>query len=155
MEASLVEALQLEHRFDARLVARLATAVVIPFAKLLAVIRARRLCWYRAVPRLDAIGAQRIAEAFRAAFEHPGLLVAARGHGEPATGRRPPMVMAEIGRTCRRGAARGAARTGRTQPLDRAESICRQSAPGSRTTVHAAKRSTARTGAKQNGGCCG
>ena len=64
MEASLVEAPQPEHTldgwFDARLVARLAAAGVTTFAELLALMRARRQRWYRAVPRLGAIGAQRI-----------------------------------------------------------------------------------------------
>lgn len=66
MEASLVEAPQLEHTldgwFDAKLVARLGAAGVATFAQLLALMRARRQRWYCAVPRLGAIGAQRIAE---------------------------------------------------------------------------------------------
>ncbi|WP_419761809.1 MULTISPECIES: phage integrase family protein [Burkholderia cepacia complex] len=75
MEASLVETPQLDHTldgwFDARLVARLAAARVATFAELLALIRARRLRWYRAVPRLGAIGAQRITEFIS---QHPDTL---------------------------------------------------------------------------------
>ncbi|KWK68822.1 phage integrase family protein [Burkholderia ubonensis] len=75
LEASLVEAPQLEHAldswFDARLVARLAAAGVTTFAELLALIRARRQRWYRAVPRLGAIGAQRIGDFIA---QHPDTL---------------------------------------------------------------------------------
>ncbi|WP_254223024.1 phage integrase family protein [Burkholderia multivorans] len=75
MEASLVEAPQLEHTldgwFDARLVARLAAAGVDTFAQLLALMRTRRQRWYRAVPRLGAIGAQRIADFVA---QHPDTL---------------------------------------------------------------------------------
>ncbi|CAG9243164.1 Integrase [Burkholderia diffusa] len=75
MEASLVEAPQLEHTldgwFDARLVARLAAAGVDTFAQLLALMRARRQRWYRAVPRLGKIGAQRIADFVA---QHPDTL---------------------------------------------------------------------------------
>ncbi|WP_423383534.1 phage integrase family protein [Burkholderia sp. LMG 32019] len=66
MEASLVEAPQLDHTldgwFDAKLVARLAAAGVDTFAQLLALMRARRQRWYRAVPRLGAIGARRLTD---------------------------------------------------------------------------------------------
>ncbi|KWN65893.1 phage integrase family protein [Burkholderia stagnalis] len=75
MEASLVEAPQPEHTldgwFDAKLVARLAAAGVATFAELLALIRARRRRWYRAVPRLGAIGAQRITDFVA---QHPDTL---------------------------------------------------------------------------------
>ncbi|WP_058034884.1 site-specific integrase [Burkholderia pseudomallei] len=75
LEASLVEAPQLEHAldgwFDARLVARLVAAGVTTFAELLALIRARRQRWYRAVPRLGAIGAQRIGDFIA---QHPDTL---------------------------------------------------------------------------------
>lgn len=75
MEASLVEAPQLEHTldgwFDARLVARLAAAGVDTFAQLLALMRARRQRWYRAVPRLGAIGAQRVSDFIA---QHPDTL---------------------------------------------------------------------------------
>lgn len=75
LEASLVEAPQLEHAldgwFDARLVARLVAAGVTTFAELLALIRARRQRWYRAVPRLGAIGAQRIGDFIA---QHPETL---------------------------------------------------------------------------------
>ncbi|WP_175914687.1 phage integrase family protein [Burkholderia metallica] len=75
MEASLVEAPQPEHAldgwFDAKLVARLATAGVATFAELLALMRARRQRWYRAVPRLGAIGAQRISDFLA---QHPDTL---------------------------------------------------------------------------------
>ncbi|MBM5621908.1 site-specific integrase [Burkholderia pseudomallei] len=75
MEASLVEAPQPEHAldgwFDARVVARLAGAGVTTFAELLALMRARRQRWYRAVPRLGAIGAQRIADFVA---QHPDTL---------------------------------------------------------------------------------
>lgn len=75
MEASLVEAPQLEHTldnwFDARLAARLAAAGVSTFAELLALMRARRQRWYRAVPRLGAIGAQRISDFIA---QHPDTL---------------------------------------------------------------------------------
>ncbi|WP_241239185.1 phage integrase family protein [Burkholderia stagnalis] len=75
MEASLVEAPQLEHTldgwFDARMVARLAAAGVATFAQLLALIRARRLRWYRAVPRLGKVGAQRITDFIA---QHPDTL---------------------------------------------------------------------------------
>lgn len=75
MEASLVEAPQLEHTldgwFDAKLVARLGAAGVATFAQLLALMRARRQRWYCAVPRLGAIGAQRIAEFLA---QHPDTL---------------------------------------------------------------------------------
>ncbi|WP_232427477.1 phage integrase family protein [Burkholderia ubonensis] len=75
MEATLVEAPQPSHAldgwFDAKLVARLAAAGVATFAELLALIRARRLRWYRAVPRLGAIGAQRITDFLA---QHPDTL---------------------------------------------------------------------------------
>jgi site-specific recombinase XerD len=75
MEASLVEAPQPEHTldgwFDARLVARLAAAGITTFAELLALMRARRQRWYRAVPRLGAIGAQRISDFIA---QHPDTL---------------------------------------------------------------------------------
>lgn len=75
MEASLVEAPQPEHSldgwFDARLVARLAAAGVATFAQLLALIRARRQRWYRAVPRLGAIGARRLTDFIA---QHPDTL---------------------------------------------------------------------------------
>ncbi|WP_175816954.1 site-specific integrase [Burkholderia diffusa] len=75
MEASLVEAPQPGHTldgwFDAKLVARLAAAGVTTFAALLALIRARRLRWYRAVPRLGAIGAQRVTDFVA---QHPDTL---------------------------------------------------------------------------------
>ncbi|WP_338084189.1 phage integrase family protein [Burkholderia diffusa] len=54
--ARLVEAPQPEHMlddwFDAKLVARLAAASATTFAELLALIRARRLRWFRAAQRL-------------------------------------------------------------------------------------------------------
>ncbi|WP_342613495.1 site-specific integrase [Burkholderia ambifaria] len=75
MEASLVEAPQPEHTldgwFDARLVTRLAAAGVTTFAELLGLMRARRQRWYRAVPRLGAIGAQRISDFLA---QHPDTL---------------------------------------------------------------------------------
>ncbi|OJA84428.1 phage integrase family protein [Burkholderia ubonensis] len=75
MEASLVEAPQPDHTldgwFDAKLVARLAAAGVATFAALLALMRARRRRWYRAVPRLGAIGAQRITDFLA---QHPDTL---------------------------------------------------------------------------------
>ncbi|KWD73793.1 site-specific integrase [Burkholderia ubonensis] len=75
MEASLVEAPQPEHAldgwFDAKLVARLAAAGVDTFAQLLALMRARRQRWYRAVPRLGAIGAQRVSDFLA---QHPDTL---------------------------------------------------------------------------------
>ena len=75
MEASLVEAPQPAHTldgwFDAKLVARLAAAGVATFAELLALIRARRRRWYRAVPRLGAIGAQRVTDFVA---QHPDTL---------------------------------------------------------------------------------
>ncbi|KVD85831.1 integrase [Burkholderia ubonensis] len=75
MEASLVEAPQPEHTldgwFDAKLVARLAAAGIATFAALLALIRARRRRWYRAVPRLGAIGAQRVTDFVA---QHPDTL---------------------------------------------------------------------------------
>ncbi|MBR8186577.1 integrase [Burkholderia ambifaria] len=75
MEASLVEAPQLEHTldgwFDAKLVARLAAVGVTTFAELFALMRARRQRWYRAVPRLGAIGAQRITDFL---LQHPDTL---------------------------------------------------------------------------------
>ncbi|RQT22119.1 integrase [Burkholderia contaminans] len=75
MEASLVEAPQLEHTlegwFDARLVARLAAAGVTTFAQLLALMRARRQRWYNAVPRLGKIGAQRLTDFIA---QHPDTL---------------------------------------------------------------------------------
>ncbi|WP_290440061.1 phage integrase family protein [Burkholderia cenocepacia] len=75
MEASLVEAPQPEHTldgwFDARLVARLTAAGVTTFADLIALMRARRQRWYRAVPRLGAIGAQRISDFIA---QHPDTL---------------------------------------------------------------------------------
>ena len=75
MEESLVEAPQPEHTldgwFDARLVARLAAAGVTTFAELLALIRARRLRWYRAAPRVGAIGRQRITDFIA---QHPDTL---------------------------------------------------------------------------------
>ncbi|KVD16047.1 hypothetical protein WI80_00020 [Burkholderia ubonensis] len=56
MEASLVGAPRPEHMlddwFDAKLVARLAAASATTFAELLALIRARRLRWFRAAQRL-------------------------------------------------------------------------------------------------------
>jgi len=75
MEASLVEAPQPEHTldgwFDAKLVARLAAAGVGTFAQLLALMRARRQRWYRGVPRLGAIGAQRLTDFIA---QHPESL---------------------------------------------------------------------------------
>ncbi|WP_396334107.1 phage integrase family protein [Burkholderia anthina] len=75
MEASLVEAPQLEHTldgwFDARLVERLAAAGVSTFAQLLALMRARRQRWYTAVPRLGKIGAQRLTDFIA---QHPDTL---------------------------------------------------------------------------------
>ncbi|WP_420213436.1 phage integrase family protein (plasmid) [Burkholderia aenigmatica] len=75
MEASLVEAPQLDHMldgwFDARLVARLADAGVATFAQLLALMRARRQRWYRAVPRLGKVGAQRLTDFL---LQHPDTL---------------------------------------------------------------------------------
>ncbi|RQS03211.1 integrase [Burkholderia sp. Bp9002] len=75
MEASLVEAPQPEHTLDgwldAKLVARLAAAGVTTFAELLALMRARRQRWYRAVPRLGAIGAQRLTDFIA---QHPESL---------------------------------------------------------------------------------
>ncbi|AWV05606.1 integrase (plasmid) [Burkholderia sp. JP2-270] len=75
MEASLVEAPQLEHTldgwFDARLVARLAAAGVANFGQLLQLMRARRQRWYSAVPRLGKIGAQRITDFIA---QHPDTL---------------------------------------------------------------------------------
>ncbi|WP_431229157.1 phage integrase family protein [Burkholderia contaminans] len=75
MEASLVEAPQIEHAldgwFDAKLVARLAAAGVATFAQLLALMRARRQRWYNAVPRLGKVGAQRIADFIA---QHPDTL---------------------------------------------------------------------------------
>ncbi|KUZ97529.1 integrase [Burkholderia ubonensis] len=75
MEASLVEAPQPEHTldgwFDARVVARLAGAGVTTFAELLALMRARRQRWYRAVPRLGKVGAQRISDFIT---QHPDTL---------------------------------------------------------------------------------
>ncbi|WP_230955346.1 phage integrase family protein [Burkholderia vietnamiensis] len=75
MEASLVEAPQPEHTldgwFDVRLVARLAAAGITTFAELLALMRVRRQRWYRAVPRVSAIGAQRISDFIA---QHPDTL---------------------------------------------------------------------------------
>lgn len=75
MEASLVEAPQPEHTldgwFDARVVARLAAAGVTTFSELLALMRARRQRWYRAVPRLGKVGAQRISDFLA---QHPDTL---------------------------------------------------------------------------------
>ncbi|RQY49119.1 integrase [Burkholderia stagnalis] len=75
MEASLVEAPQPEHTldgwFDAKLVARLAAAGVATFAQLLALMRARRQRWYRAVPRLGKVGAQRLTDFL---LQHPDTL---------------------------------------------------------------------------------
>ncbi|AOI94154.1 integrase [Burkholderia pseudomultivorans] len=75
MEASLVEAPQPEHTldgwFDARVVARLTAAGVTTFTELLALMRARRQRWYRAVPRLGKIGAQRISDFIA---QHPDTL---------------------------------------------------------------------------------
>ncbi|RXV64124.1 integrase [Burkholderia stabilis] len=75
MEASLVEAPQLEHTlegwFDARLVERLAAAGVATFAQLLALMRARRQRWYSAVPRLGKVGAQRLTDFIT---QHPDTL---------------------------------------------------------------------------------
>lgn len=75
MEASLVEAPQLGHTldgwFEPKLVARLAAVGVATFAELLALMRARRPRWYRAVPRLGAIGAQRLSDFIG---QHPDTL---------------------------------------------------------------------------------
>lgn len=75
MEASLVEAPQPEHAldgwFDTRVVARLAAAGVTTFAELFALMRARRQRWYRAVPRLGKVGAQRISDFIA---QHPDTL---------------------------------------------------------------------------------
>ncbi|ALX44729.1 integrase (plasmid) [Burkholderia humptydooensis] len=75
MEASLVEAPQPTHTldgwFDAKLVARLAAVGITTFAELLALIHARRRRWYRAVPRLGAIGAQRVTDFVA---QHPDTL---------------------------------------------------------------------------------
>ncbi|MGY4837947.1 phage integrase family protein [Burkholderia pyrrocinia] len=75
LEASLVEAPQPEHAldgwFDARVVARLAGAGVTTFAELLALMRVRRQRWYRAVPRLGKVGAQRLSDFIA---QHPDTL---------------------------------------------------------------------------------
>ncbi|WP_236862150.1 phage integrase family protein [Burkholderia pseudomallei] len=75
MEASLVEAPQPEHTlngwFDAKLVVRLAATGVTTFAELLALMCARRQRWYRVVPHLGAIGAQRISDFL---LQHPDTL---------------------------------------------------------------------------------
>ncbi|MDN7728259.1 phage integrase family protein [Burkholderia gladioli] len=64
MEAALVEAPRPDHElegwFAPFLVARLAEAGVTTFAQLLGLIRRRRQRWYTAVPRLGAVGAERI-----------------------------------------------------------------------------------------------
>nr|WP_302182822.1 site-specific integrase [Burkholderia multivorans] len=75
MEASLVEAPRPDHTldgwFDSRVVARLEAAGITTFAELLALMRTRRQRWYRAVPRLGAIGAQRITDFIE---QHPDTL---------------------------------------------------------------------------------
>ncbi|KUZ80153.1 phage integrase family protein [Burkholderia ubonensis] len=75
MEASLVEAPQPEHTLDgwfgARVVARLAAAGVTTFSELLALMRARRQRWYRTVPRLGKVGAQRLSDFIA---QHPDTL---------------------------------------------------------------------------------
>ncbi|ABX19915.1 site-specific integrase [Burkholderia multivorans] len=75
MEASLVEAPRPDHTldgwFDSRVVARLAAAGITTFAELLALMRTRRQRWYRAIPRLGAIGAQRITDFIA---QHPDTL---------------------------------------------------------------------------------
>ncbi|WP_186123098.1 phage integrase family protein [Burkholderia gladioli] len=64
MEAALVEAPRPDHAlegwFAPHLVTRLAEAGVATFAQLLGLIRRRRQRWYTAVPRLGAVGAERI-----------------------------------------------------------------------------------------------
>ncbi|MGN4077000.1 phage integrase family protein, partial [Burkholderia gladioli] len=64
MEAVLVEAPRPDHElegwFAPFLVTRLAEAGVATFAQLLGLIRRRRQRWYTAVPRLGAVGAERI-----------------------------------------------------------------------------------------------
>uniref|UniRef100_UPI00240F486F phage integrase family protein n=1 Tax=Burkholderia gladioli TaxID=28095 RepID=UPI00240F486F len=64
MEAALVEAPRPDHALDGwfapYLVTRLADAGVATFNQLLALIRRRRQRWYTAVPRLGAVGAERI-----------------------------------------------------------------------------------------------
>nr|WP_186183709.1 phage integrase family protein [Burkholderia gladioli] len=64
MEAVLVEAPRPDHAlegwFSPFLVARLAEAGVATFEQLLGLIRRRRQRWYTAVPRLGAVGAERI-----------------------------------------------------------------------------------------------
>ncbi|MBW5286793.1 tyrosine-type recombinase/integrase [Burkholderia gladioli] len=64
MEAALVEAPRPDHAlegwFAPYLVTRLAEAGVATFAQLLGLIRRRRQRWYTAVPRLGAVGAERI-----------------------------------------------------------------------------------------------
>ncbi|WP_368858952.1 phage integrase family protein [Burkholderia sp. GbtcB21] len=58
--------------FDAKLVARLAAAGVATFADLLALVRARRRCWYRVVPRLGERRTQRVTDFIA---QHPDTLV--------------------------------------------------------------------------------
>ncbi|WP_231130894.1 phage integrase family protein [Burkholderia vietnamiensis] len=122
MEASLVEAPQPEHTlggwFDVRLVARLAAAGITTFAELLALMRVRRRRWYRAVPRVGAIGAQRISDFIA---QHPDTL----GYLSPlAVTPRRQLVAG------RRGAARGAARAGGARRLGRLEPRAGARAPG-------------------------
>ncbi|WP_333994528.1 phage integrase family protein [Burkholderia orbicola] len=146
MEASLVEAPQPEHAldgwFDARLVARLAAAGVATFAELLALMRARRQRWYRAVPRLGAIGAQRISDFLAQYPDTPGApadvvpLEALRG---------PAALDGSAGLNCA------------PVPAHQAEldPTCRRCTRGSRRAARAAKRPAARTDAKPSGCCYG
>ncbi|WP_085538560.1 phage integrase family protein [Burkholderia pseudomallei] len=86
MEASLVEVPRpddtLDGWADAKLVARFAIASVATVAELLALMRARRQCWYRAVLCLGAIGAQRITDFVP---QHPDTL-----EGRPGFVKNPP-----------------------------------------------------------------
>jgi len=66
----------------------------------------------------------------RGASGNLGLPVAARGHAAPAAGRRSPGAAAGTARTCRRGAALGAARAGRARRLGRPDPRAGARAPG-------------------------
>ncbi|MCO1362977.1 site-specific integrase (plasmid) [Burkholderia multivorans] len=102
MEASLVEAPRPDHTldgwFDSRVVARLEAAGITTFAELLALMRTRRQRWYRAVPRLGAIGAQRITDFIEQHPDHAWVPFASRRHAASPFRTRSPGAAAVAGR---------------------------------------------------------
>ncbi|WP_244114572.1 phage integrase family protein [Burkholderia gladioli] len=161
-DAVLVEAPRPDHElegwFAPFLVTRLAEAGVATFAQLLGLIRRRRQWWYTAVPRLGAVGAERIiafvdqhAESLgylsplamtprrQLPAGHPALRPVARAPAD-VTPLEPLRVPAELD---------GSA------GLNRAPVPAHQAELNTDLQARAARPRAARTGARPNGCCCG